>query len=57
MESVTPITEMILVQYQKPTPVKARIQGAIDFLESKVIKKNMVFRTNSVSYRIGYEIL
>lgn len=43
MESATPITEMTLAQYQKPTLVKARIQGVIDFLESKVIKKKHGF--------------
>ena len=50
---------MTLAQCQKPTPVKARIQGAIDFLESEGIKgkKNAVFQVNDVSRRTGYRIL
>lgn len=39
MEPTTPTTEVTLAECQKPTPVKARIQGAIDFVESKGIKK------------------
>ena len=37
MESTTPTTEVTWEQCQKPTPVKARIQGAIDFLNSEGI--------------------
>ena len=53
MEPTTPTTEV------KPTPVKARIQGVINFLESESItgKKGAVFRASSVSRRIGYQIL
>ncbi len=42
---MAPTTEVTLAQCQKPTPVKARIQGAIDFLENKGIKgkKSAVF--------------
>ena len=59
MEPTTPTTEVTSYECQKPTPVKARIQGAIDFLESEGItgKKGAVFRANSVSRRAGYRIL
>ena len=59
MDPTTPTTEVTLAQCQKPTPVKARIQGAIDFLESEGIKgkKNAVFQVNDVSRRTGYRIL
>ena len=59
MEPTTLTNEVTLAQYQKPTPVKARIQGAIDFLESEGIKgrKSAVFRANGVSRRTGYRIL
>ena len=53
MEPTTPTNEVTLAQYQKPTPVKARIKGAIDFLESEGIKgrKSAVFRAKGVSRR------
>lgn len=46
MEPRTPPTEITSYECQKPTPAKARIQGAIDFLESEGIagKKGAVFR-------------
>ncbi len=58
-EPTTPITEVTWDQCQKPAPVKARIQGAIDFLKSEGIKgKNeAVFLTNGVSHATGYRIL
>ena len=41
MEPTTPTTEVTWEQCQKPTPVKARIQGIIDFLKSEnIISKN-----------------
>lgn len=54
-----PTTEVTWEKYQKPTPVKARIQGAIDFLKSKGItgKNEAVFRANSFLHAIGYRIL
>ncbi len=59
MEPTTPTSEVTLAQSQNPTPVKARIQGSIDFLESEGIKgkKSAVFRANGVSRRTGYRIL
>ena len=52
-------TEVTWEQCQKPTPVKARIQGAIDFLKSEGItsKNEAVFRANGVSHATGYRIL
>ena len=59
MEPTTPITEVTWEQCQKPTSVKARIQGAIDFLKSECItdKNEAVFRANGVSHATGYRIL
>ncbi len=59
MEPTTPTTEVTLAQCQKPTPVKVRIQGAIDFLESEGIKekKRAVFLANGVFRKTGYWIL
>ncbi len=59
MEPQTPTTEVTWDQCQKPTPVKARIQGAIDFLKSEGItgKNEAVFRANGVSHAIRYRIL
>ena len=59
MEPSTPTTEVTWEQCQKPTPVKARIQGAIDFLKSEGItsKNEAVFRANGVSHATGYRIL
>ena len=50
---------MELAQCQKPTLVKTKIQGAIDFLESKDIKekKNAVFQANNVLRKTDYRIL
>ncbi len=55
----TPTNEVTWDQYQKSTPVKARIQGAIDFLKSEGItgKNEAVFRANDVSNETGYKIL
>ena len=46
-------------QSLKTTPIKARIQGAVDFLEKKGIKglNEDVFRANKVSHATGYRIL
>ena len=59
MESTTPTTEVTWDQCQKQTPVKARIQGAIDFLKSEGItgKNEAVFRANGLSDTTGYRIL
>ncbi len=59
MEPTTPTTEVTSYECQNPTPVKARIQHAIDFLESVGItgKKEVVFRANGVSRRTSYRIL
>ena len=56
---MAPTTELTFDQCQKPTPVKARIQGAIYFLEQEGItgKKEAVFRANGVSPPAGYGIL
>ena len=59
-EPTTPTTEVTWDQlWQKPTPVKARIQGAIDFLKSEGItgKNEAVFQANGVSHATGYRIL
>lgn len=50
MELTTPTTEVTLTQCQKPTPVKARIQGAIDFLESESIKRKKSAEKNVMSW-------
>lgn len=56
MEPTSLTTEVTLAQYQKPTPVKARIQDTIDFLKSKSIKekKNMVFQVNNILCKTNY---
>lgn len=38
MSSSTPITNEVIAYYHKTTPIKARIQNAIDFLNKKGIK-------------------
>jgi hypothetical protein len=55
----TPTTEDVWPQQQRPTPVKARIQGAVDFCESIGLKgqKNTIFRLNNVPRATGYRIL
>lgn len=35
MDEITPTTDVVPDYYQKTTPIKARVQGAIDFLEKK----------------------
>lgn len=59
MELITPTTEEILAQYQKPTLVNARIQGAINFLKNKSIKekKSAIFQVNSILRKTSYQIL
>ena len=56
---ITPTTEISDPHQQNPTPVKARIQGTFDFLESQGIKgkKEEVFRFNNISHITGYRIL
>ena len=58
-EPTTPTTEVTWDQCQNPTPVKAGIQGAIDFLKSEGITgtNEAVFRANGVSHATGYRIL
>ena len=59
MTPLTPTTDNVPAFLQKTTPVKARIQGACDFLESEGLKisKEKVFRYNSVSRATRYRIL
>ena len=59
MTPLTPTTDNVPAFLQKTTPVKARIQGACDFLESEGLKisKEKVFRYNGVSRATGYRIL
>ena len=55
----TPTTEISDPNKQNPTPIKARIQGTVDFLESQGIKhkKEEVFQFNGVSHATGYRLL
>ena len=58
-EPTTPTIKATWDQCQKPTPVKAKIQGAIDFLKSGGItsENEAVFQANGVSHATGYRIL
>jgi hypothetical protein len=57
--STTPTTEEVWPQQQHPTPVKSRIQGAVDYCVASGIKgqKEAIFRFNNVSHTTGYRIL
>ena len=59
MSSSTPTTNEVIAYCQKTTPIRARIQGAIDFLEKKGIKglNEDVFWSSGVSHATGYRIL
>lgn len=56
---ITPTTEIVGYEEHQTTPIKSRIQGTIDFLESQGIKgkKEDVFRFNNVSHSTGYRLL
>lgn len=58
-EPTTPTTEVTWDQCQKLTPVKARIQGALDFFKSEGFtgKYEAVFQANSMSHATGDRIL
>ena len=58
MTPLTYTTDNLPAFLQKTTPVKARIHGECDFLESEGLKisKEKVFRYNSVSRATGYRI-
>lgn len=51
-----PDIKVILALCQKSTLVKAKIQGIIDFLKNKSIKKkkNIILQANNISSRISY---
>ena len=59
MNENAPTTDVVSEYCQKTTPIKARIQGAVEFLEKKGIKglNEDVFRANGVSHATGYRIL
>lgn len=59
MSSSIPIIEEVITYCHITMPIKARIQGVIDFLDKKRIKSlnEDVFRLNSVSHTIDYQIL
>ena len=59
MNENAPTTDVVSEYCQKTTLIKARIQGAVDFLEKKEIKglNKDVFRANDVSHATGYRIL
>lgn len=59
ISSSTPITNKVIAYYHKTTPIKARIQDAINFLDKKGIKglNEDVFWSNSVCHATGYKIL
>lgn len=59
MDENTPTTDVVSEYCQKTTPIKARVQGAIDFLEKKGIKglNKDIFRENVVFHATGYRIL
>lgn len=59
MSSNIPISNEVTAYYHKMAPIKARIQGAIDFLDKKRIKgfNENIFRSNGVSHATGYRNL
>ena len=59
MDENTPTTDPVSENCQKNTPITARVQGAIGFLEKKEIKgvNENAFRENGVSHATGYRIL
>ena len=56
---MTPTTEIVDPLGYQSTPVKSRIQGTIEFLETHGIKgkKEEVFRFNNVAHLTGYRLL
>lgn len=59
MSRSTPTTNDVPEFCQKTTPVKARIQGTVDFLKSEGIKakREAIFRYNGVSRATGFRII
>lgn len=53
------IIDKLIMYYQKTKPIKARIQGAINFLDKKRIKglNKDIFGLNNVSHAMSYRIL
>ena len=51
-----PTTEVTLTQYQKPTPIKAKIQDTINFLKSKVLEYNLCHSTLYDYIRLYFNI-
>lgn len=59
MNSSTPIPNKMIVYCHKTTPIKARIQDAINFLSKKGINgfNEDVFWSSNISHATGYKIL
>lgn len=59
MSNSTPIINKVIAYYYKITSIKAQIQGAINFLDKKVIKNfnKDIFWSNCISHAIDYRIL